>query len=343
MANDPASRFRGAYDTLIERMPDPPRYEDIRRRVESGSGPGRVRGLATALASACLVVALVGVAAWLSGGLGSSDSVQGAIPVTHQAYTYRQEVEAICEGGTIVDEGRFDEYDIETWIGRNGDLRSVVTYPDFTTFEVVRQGTNPGLVYTRGAAHGRAVSCRFGEATIVLATPQDRPVQLAFGWPPGLVDDFGQVDEFDSDDESLDFSPELVALDELCEHLPAPGRWFLGAGDEIFTQQGGHCIAEIDGRDTRVQLSNYTGTFRFTIQRVVDERTAAFAAVEVTDEASGTTIAQLGRKAIENTGRASVVLTVDDDTQMTVGPGFFSTADMNRDSVVYIETDSTQP
>lgn len=101
------TEFRLAYDALMERMPDPPPYEEIRGRMVKPRPQRTPAGWQAAVVSAVLVLIVLGGAAWLAGG-GSQpgDTVDAASAVEDRLQEVLRELGPLCGQSSI--QGDFD-------------------------------------------------------------------------------------------------------------------------------------------------------------------------------------------------------------------------------------------
>lgn len=321
MANDIESRFRTVYDQLIDSMPDPPAFERLEGDRSRVTNRQTRSGLIVALGSALTVFAVVGVAAMIS----TPEDAAGPVVVDHQIAQYQLDMTVACEGGAIEQTGRFDSYTIETWTDdAGGRSRTLVTYPDGSTFEVVRDGNVRGKVYARGEQQGIGVTCNVGDGSIVVATSQDQPFAfLAHGPLSGLVTESGTFN-FASVNVTED-SPELAQLGTLCDVLGSPEEWLFGSDEVILSSEDQHCTGSLNGRPTHVGLFTNLGIYYLSTS---DERTARQSNLVIHEYESERLIQDLRRISVERVAETTESLTVTDRSEVTVDSRIFSTAGM---------------
>ena len=259
-------------------------------------------------------------------GLGRNNpEPAGAVTALHTTAVYRQEATAVCEGGVAYETGAFDNYNIETWVDEvGGNSRAVVSYRGGSTSEVVRIGKTEGQVYARGDFQGRAVGCRFGEDTIGLATAQDDPFRLALTDLGGLTTDPGEGVNFSSTE--VQDNPEMTRVESLCGVIDYPVAWLSADGFD-FGSDGGHCIAQLNGRTVRIMVLTQLGTYFISD---TDHRESRLAHLDKTDLTSGSLIQALRRSSIEGVGDVFESLTVIEQDEVEVSGDFFATAGMDH-------------
>ena len=108
--NEVETRFKLAYDALLEDMPDPPSFDDISTPVASGVSAQRTPVWVVVAASLTLVVAIGGIVVLFSGP-GTDDSP--ATATTNTVETPRESVPTSTLPGIVIAEGVHVGSDIE--------------------------------------------------------------------------------------------------------------------------------------------------------------------------------------------------------------------------------------
>ncbi len=132
-------RFRTAFDTLVDRAPQPPAWDEIPQSSAVRDRRATTGPLRAVLAALVLVVTFGGVA-WVVRGIGGNEAAATSIDLVE--LTWSQEVTLICEGGDIVDNGGFDDATIKMY-GPSPDefWRVEALFPDGSTVVFVYEGS----------------------------------------------------------------------------------------------------------------------------------------------------------------------------------------------------------
>ncbi|GEM_PF-2714382 len=135
-----SERFRNAFQTLVERSPAPPEWEEL---VVPAPRRSRYRGPLIAVGAAAAVLTVVGVGVWLFPGVGGVGPAAAEIDFVRVGFS--QQVTLVCEGGAVSDNGGFDEATIDVY-GPNADdrWRVDVTFPTGVVQSFLYEG-GPGV------------------------------------------------------------------------------------------------------------------------------------------------------------------------------------------------------
>ncbi len=176
-------RYRIAFDTLVDRTPEPPAWEEIPR--SSAVRDRRVIiGPRRAVLAALILVVSFGVVAWLVRGIGGAEAAAASVDLVE--LTWSQDVTLICEGGDIVDNNGFDDATIKIYGPSPDDFwRVEATAPDgsnvFFVYEggqipALRSWQDPAPITTNSQWPFRDAECRYPTVGFSMSKSPVQPI-----------------------------------------------------------------------------------------------------------------------------------------------------------------------
>ncbi len=173
--------YRDAFQTLVDRAPDPPTWEEL----SAGTFPRRRgRGPLIAVGAAAAVIVTIGAVAWLLPGGGGLTPAAGE--VDHARVAFQEQVTLICEGGSISDNGGFDEATIDIYgPGPDDRWRADVTFPDGSVQSYLYEGgpASPSRAWVSPGLATPGVATRFRDVGCTYPTPEGSATWSLSGAP----------------------------------------------------------------------------------------------------------------------------------------------------------------
>lgn len=177
MSNDWSPEVSRAMHEVADAAPMPPSVDALAMHRPPTPQRSPVGAVAAAVVLALAIVA--GLAA-VAGRERGRDAADSTVEVYHARYTTMIDVHLQC-AQPLNNPARATTSTIDLWADRTGrQWRDTVTYPNGTTYDVVRRGSSiyPTQMASRGTALDQAVECRLGADTYRFVTPFNGVVSL---------------------------------------------------------------------------------------------------------------------------------------------------------------------
>lgn len=157
--DDLVTKFRAAYDTLLDDLPDPPPFDSLADSVATITRESRPSVWWRGVVAATLTLAVFGFGTFF---LTESGPFASPPIVEHLVIEYSRSVNLKCAGMEIADDAGPDEMAIDLWVDYEGqDARLRVVGSDGSTYEVVTEDglAFPTMTWASGRPVGRQASC----------------------------------------------------------------------------------------------------------------------------------------------------------------------------------------